>query len=86
MPATAGMTATDVVMSPSSPLTDNGNDYNFEGSGQSNKRGGGMTLDVIVTTEDDKDNGWDLALPPAAGATATDAAMSLSPPTDNRDD
>ena len=34
--------------------------------------------DVIVTTEDDDNNGWDLALPPAAGATATDAAMKPS--------
>ena len=47
-------------------------------------RGGGRaTRSVVVATEDDN-YGWDL--PPSAGATATDAAMPLSPPTDDRDD
>jgi hypothetical protein len=44
-------------------------------------RGGGRaTRSVVVATEDD-DDGWDLPPPP----TAMDAAMPLSPPTNDGD-
>ena len=44
-----------------------------------------MSQGVVVATEDDDDKGWDLPLPPADGATVTDAGMTPSPPTDNGD-
>ena len=41
-------------------------------------RGGGWTIGgVVIVTEDDNDNGWDLSTHPAAGMMATDACFLL---------
>jgi hypothetical protein len=39
-----------------------------------------MTRGVVVATEDDDNDGWDLHPFPVADETATDVAMLLSPP------
>ena len=44
-----------------------------------------MTRGVVVATEDNGNNGWDLPTPPTAGVTAMDTALPQSPPTDDGD-